>query len=538
MTARSKKPSSGRGTRLGFLLTTARFETRRQWYLARLSAMYARQFWNDDDGIILPYVAIILGVVIGLSALALDGSRLMSVQTQLQNDADALALAGAAELDRRPDSIFRARVAIQGLVKNPISGAEIDQIAEVTSIDFLQSLPANDDLPITTANLTNDPTLAAYVQVTLKIANQMIFPLSAGLTSTTVGAQSVAGYDQIVCNAQPLFVCNPFETSGMTYFQATQALIEADHDPAATHRLVRLAGSQFKNGYSAGDTGYLIPATGALPANTCGPDGEYGIPQALASTQLQACFRLSGINVVPVNDQPAVDALNTRFDIYANGFRSCRTYPPDQNVRKGFVTLGNISWCNAIPAPPNWPILDPLAAPLPIDSNMIGADQSFNPAVSLGDGTWNCAAYWSIAHAQGAGKNSPPLGCTTTDTISRYDVYRYELNFLADRSPASEIGGPQCNPPGVANRRVLTLPIVNCGSSPVPVFNNAKRVPVAAFGKFFLTLPADTGTNGNPGRFLVTLPADTGTSGNPYAEFLGLVERTDPPSTDMVQLNR
>lgn len=500
--------------------------------------MYARQFWSDDDGVILPYVAIMLGVIIGLSALALEGSRLMSVQTQLQNDADALALAGAAELDRRPDSIFRARVAIQGLVKNPISGAEIDQIAEVTSIDFLQSLPANDDFPITTANLTNDPTLAAYVQVTLKIANQMIFPLSAGLTSTTVGAQSVAGYDQIVCNAQPLFVCNPFETSGMTYFQATQALIEADHDPAATHRLVRLAGSQFKNGYSAGDTGYLIPATGALPANTCGPDGEYGIPQALASTQLQACFRLSGINVVPGNDQPAVDALNTRFDIYANGFRSCRTYPPDQNVRKGFVTLGNNSWCNAIPAPPNWPMLDPLAAPLPIDSNMIGANQSFNPAVSLGDGTWNCAAYWSIAHAQGAGKNSPPLGCTTTATISRYDVYRYELNFLSDRSPASEIGGPQCNPPGAANRRVLTLPIVNCGSSPVPVFNNAKRVPVAAFGKFFLTLPADTGTNGNPGKFLVVLPGDTGTSGNPYAEFLGLVERTDPLSTDMVQLNR
>jgi Flp pilus assembly protein TadG len=71
--------------------------------------MYARQFWSDDDGVILPYVAITLGVIIVLSALALDGSRLLSVQTQLQNDADALALAGAAELDRRPDSIFRAR---------------------------------------------------------------------------------------------------------------------------------------------------------------------------------------------------------------------------------------------------------------------------------------------------------------------------------------------------------------------------------------------------------------------------------------------
>jgi Flp pilus assembly protein TadG len=489
----------------------------------RLSEISAKQFWNDGDGVILPYVAIMLAVIISLSALALDGSRLMSVQTQLQNGADALALAGVAELDRRPDSIIRAKAAIQDLIKNPISGAEIGQIAEVTSIDFLQSLPASDDLPITTANLTNDPTLAAYVQVTLKpTAMQMIFPVSAGLARMTVGAQSIAGYDQIVCNAQPLFVCNPFETSGMTYFQATEALIAANQDSAAPHRLIRLGGSQFKNGgYSAGDTGYVIPATGALPTNACGPGGEHGIPQALASTELQACFRLSGINLIPGDNQPAADGLNTRLDIYDNGFRSCRMYPPDQNVRKGFIALGNVNWCNAIPAPPNWPMPNQLAAPLAVDSNMIGADQSFNPAVSVGNGTWNCAGYWSIAHAIGAGKNSPPAGCTTTATISRYDVYRYELNFPSDRSTGAEFGRPQCNPAGAANRRVLTVPIVNCGSSPVPVLNNSERVPVAAFGRFFLTLPAETGTRGNP-----------------YAEFLGLVKRTEPVSTDMVQLNR
>jgi Flp pilus assembly protein TadG len=341
--------------------------------------MSARHLWSDSDGVTLPYVAITLVVIIGLSALVIDGSRLMSVQTQLQNGADALALAGAAELDRRPDSIIRAKAAVQGLVISPISGAAIGQIAEVTSIDFLQSLPASDDLPIATANLTNDPTLAAYVQVTLKpIAMQMIFPVSTRLAKITVSAQSVAGYDQIVCNAQPLFVCNPFETSGMTYLQATQALVQADQNSETYHPLVRLAGSQFKNGeYRAGDTGYVIPTTGALPTNACGPSGGYGIPQALASTKLQACFRLSGIKVVPGDDQSAMDGLNTRFDIYNNGFRSCRTYPPDQNVRKGFITLGNVSWCNAIPAPPNWPMTDPLAAPLPIDSNMIGANRRY-----------------------------------------------------------------------------------------------------------------------------------------------------------------
>src|SRR6516165_360246 len=96
----------------------------------RTIAVCARQLWSDRDGVILPYAAIMLGVIIGSSALALNGGRLMSVQTQLQNAADALALAGAAELDRRPDSIIRATAAIQDLVKNPISGAEIGQTAE------------------------------------------------------------------------------------------------------------------------------------------------------------------------------------------------------------------------------------------------------------------------------------------------------------------------------------------------------------------------------------------------------------------------
>jgi hypothetical protein len=58
-------------------------------------------------------------------------------------------------------------------------------------------------------------------------------------------------------------------------------------------------------------------------------------------------------------------------------------------------------------------------------------------------------------------------------------------------------------------------------SSPVPVLNNGERVPLAAFGRFFLVWPAEPGTGGNP-----------------YGRFMGLVKRSDPLSTDMVQLYR
>ena len=162
------------------------------------------------------------------------------------------------------------------------------------------------------------------------------------------------------------------------------------------------------------------------------------------------------------------------------------------------------------------------AAALPVDQNMIiPATQSFDPNVTLGSGVWNCAAYWSTAHNIGPGKDSPPPGCTASATIARYDVYRYELNFLNDRSVGVEYGAPQCVRAGVPNRRVITAAIVNCGSSPVPVLGDAHGVPVAGFARFFLVLPAESGANGNP-----------------YAEFLGLVKRSDPSSTDMIQLYR
>src|SRR6266705_4492784 len=82
------------------------------WPVFKKGTQVARAFWNDTGGVILPYVTMMLVVIVGVSVLALDGARYMSLQTQLQNGADALALAGAAELDRTPTAIERANKAI------------------------------------------------------------------------------------------------------------------------------------------------------------------------------------------------------------------------------------------------------------------------------------------------------------------------------------------------------------------------------------------------------------------------------------------
>jgi Putative Flp pilus-assembly TadE/G-like len=524
-------------------------------------------FWGDTDGIILPYVTVMLVVIVGVAVLALDGSRYMSLQTQLQNGADALALAGAAELDRTPTAIERANRAVgfrcevksstcqpiedgHGLVSNwSLFGSGSDRNVRVVGIRFLRSVPVRDSDPILPGNVTSDPTQAAFVEVTVKpIGLPTILPASVfgGSNLLTVGAQAVAGFDQVVCDFTPIFICNPFEIPGMTYQQATTALVNASHDPASQRRLIRLAGTQEKTGaFGRGDFGYLTPTTGSLPTNFCGPIAGGGIGQAMAASRPPTCLRLSGVDLQPGNDQVAMDGLNTRFDIYANGFEACmENYVADVNVRKGYITLGNANWCDAKPSGNNWPIANEFAAALPVDRNMIltnedneqtedqatqgqatqdqatqGQARVLDPTVAIGNGTWDCAGYWRVAHAVGPGRDLAPPGCTDAATISRYSVYQYELNYISDRSPGLEIGAPQCNPLGIKNRRVLNAAIINCGSSPVAVRRNARDVPVAGFGQFFLTLPA------------------TARAG-PYAEFLGLIKPTDSVNHDTVQLYR
>ena len=95
--------------------------------------------------------------------------------------------------------------------------------------------------------------------------------------------------------------------------------------------------------------------------------------------------------------------------------------------------------------------------------------------------------------------------------------------YVADRSPGGETGATACyNGGGLSNtpdRRILDAAIVNCQSMSL-AGEGPTNVPVAAFGKFFLTLPLQ--------RSQTDL----------YVELLGLVKPGDGVNFDMVQLYR
>jgi Putative Flp pilus-assembly TadE/G-like len=481
------------------------------------SAAFAAAFLSDTSGIILPYVTLMLIAIVGMAVLALDGARYMSLQTQLQNGADALALAGAAELDRLPDSEDRAVRAIRTLVANStLFGAGPSRNVQVADIRFFSEIPATDDAPESEGALAADPTHARFVSVRVKpVSLATILPagLFGGSNTITTGASAVAGFDQVVCQFTPLFVCNPHETDGMTYEGATATLQAAIADPTIRRRLIRLHQYRGANEYAAGDYGFL-------DAPSLGRD-EAALIDALAKVRPTACFLQSHVNFRPGFVAAARQAFNVRFDIYEGAMSVNKNdvdYRPAANVRKGYIGGS----CSAVPAN-NWPIGSPpnQATGLPLDRTWpyLGG--------RMGAGIWDFATYWQVNHS-GDGR-SPPMAdgapASNANPPSRYQVYRYEIEqgFVADRSPGGESGAPACYAgdglPGAPDRRILYAALINCRSLGL---NRGARwnIPVAAFGKLFLTLPLS--------RSQTDL----------YVELVDLVKPGDHVNLDLVQLYR
>src|SRR5262249_61861328 len=108
----------------------------------------------------------------------------------------------------------------------------------------------------------------------------------------------------------------------------------------------------------------------------------------------------------------------------------------------------------------------------------------------------------------------------------RYSWYRHEMHqgMFGARSPGGESGAPACYGGGalsdLPDRRVLQAAVLNCRS--LGIGQDAQPdLPVAAFGKFFLTLPL--------------APSQT----NLFVETVGLINPADRMfNFDMVQLYR
>ncbi len=311
----------------------------------------ASALWRDHDGLMAPYVAVMLPVLVGFALLAVDLSRRMSLQTQMQAAADSLALAGARELNKHSGAEARAQSAMANAyasTKSPNTLFGVGSSPTLTyKFTFYSSLAAaSDGIAGTEASGDSDAKYLA-VRVTPQTFSTILpasFLANVSTGGFAVGAEAAAGFGgTTVCSVAPIFICNPYEASGgaMTDAQATAALNSAIDNPAILRRQLKLN----RNGIGPGHFGWL---------NT--PDGcDNAACMARNVAGGGACYSDAGASLAVGNTNAVEPYFDTRFDIYNQNPPTPRTSAnaPAINVRKGYLPGARsnvVDWCAAAPA--------------------------------------------------------------------------------------------------------------------------------------------------------------------------------------------
>lgn len=447
-----------------------------------------RSFWNDQRGVAMILVAIMLPVLIGFAVLAVDLTRANALHNDLQKGADAFALATAGELDGRSDSITRADRALATLITGNkyqfASGAEVATVLSSAGVSrrYLRSLPASDDTAIRAADVITDEVgdakNAIFVEITVTpVGFDAIFPVSilqgGGSGSFTLGATAFAGFSQSICETVPLFMCNPFET-----------------DTPATSKTIQQA-------FASGDT-YSREFRVLKVDSNPGP-GNYGllsngltsIQEGMAKGTAGICYdRNSLTSKTGVTFGQVNTGLNVRFDIYQGSLKNNRDlgYRPASNVRKGASQKSN---CNKYDL-----ATDNSALPLPPGT---GYDPLKGMTAPIGNNSF-WSSYWSVNHGTAyPGSAVKSLTYPTGDTTkpaSRYDVYMYEINNdkVKDQSPnpSKEKGTPSCYKGDLSkadpSRRLMNLAIVDCKANQAKL-NGHTQVRPDGYASVFLIAP-------------------------------------------------
>ena len=330
-----------------------------------------RTLARNDSGGIAVYTAFFAILGIGAGALALDIGRMSLLRTEMQNRADAGAMAGARYLDGRAGAQGRAReVAILATSERSRISDSAELVVPETGIEFYsgRDLQTGAWLPVAPGADAE----SRFMRVSLEQRDMTVYFLRVldivlGETSpkvTTVNATAVAGTQPFICNAPPLMICDFNDPVGSG---------PDLKNPSNIGRQLRLKEAQ------AGGNQSWAPGNFGLLSVDDGSNAAGAIEAALAAVDPQECYGYD-VNTAPGSKTNKVkNGINARFDLPNNSF----------------------------------PFPAPNVINYPQDTVLEGNTEI------LGDGNWDRQAYWTEKH-----------GGTLPNALSdatRYQTYLYEL---------------------------------------------------------------------------------------------------------------
>ncbi|UTY46596.1 TadE/TadG family type IV pilus assembly protein [Sinorhizobium fredii] len=496
-----------------------------------------KRFLDDDRGYVIPLTLGSMPLLLFFALFVIDVGRAGNLHTDLQNAVDAMALAGARELDGRDDAIDRANAAIMKLANSAAfkgggDGWSLGSRPVMVTYDptkqndpnstntvkvfYLRNIPADDDNRIDLSNpayYPAGPNDASYAYVVARPqVMKTIFPLPVSRASAeiNVSAEAVAVYRASACDVTPIYICNPYENASGTNNDEATDLLHTNFAAGDLYGVQIELHSTSSSSPGPGNFGFL---------STYG-NGANVLAEALATGSPGVCYKQEALETkTGANAGPVEAGLNTRFGLYGGSFKSTSSdgrYRPARNVRSAQTQTGGANKiCSDYDPVKVGGAVGDVTKAVPLG---YGASMNSLPGGKISSGNdWQYGTFWNVAH--------PDRAVPTTDTIlsnhssypsptgspsqpSAYDVYRYELDnsaMLNDPSANGERGTPllggQCyGGPDLSNysdgdygdRREIFAAVVNCKHE-----YNADRLTghstdtkAIAFARMFLTKPA------------------------------------------------
>jgi Flp pilus assembly protein TadG len=527
-----------------------------------------KNLWREESGAIASVYALALPALIAVGGIAFDYARLAAMDSELQNAADQSALAAVTQLDGRAGACSRASGTAVSFVTNQARMAN-DGIAPAVTINGETACDSTGKIRFwqnsaKTQPATNDAN-ARFVEITVnaRTAEYILTPVVGAFSSGAIDATAMAGLGSAICRVPPVMLCNPQESTDPN-FTITDYIGDG----------VRLVANDGGGAYGPGLFGFLETGAG---------NGAQALSQALGRTVPPGdCVESTGVEPSSGNMVSVRDAMNTRFDIYANGLnQACDNdgslCPPSLNTRKDVLISGNNPAGQApfqggngnggniwrLPTNPDTQHYPPVALttvrtlaqneinqlwPMGFPRDICHATSTTGScggaaADRIGDGVWDRNAYFrsndaSYPTVPTAGDLNNWFGTTTP---TRYEVYRWEIANAATRLVTQTVGGngnnartsygQPVNRTGITpsnstvDRRRLSVAVINCTANGVR--SSSTNVPVEKWIDVFLVEPTLPRSRTENSDIYVEVIGETATAGG--GGTVGQVVRRDTP---------
>ncbi|KAB2314591.1 hypothetical protein F8A87_00360 [Betaproteobacteria bacterium SCN2] len=441
---------------------------------------------KGERGQVAIMVAIVIALLIVMVGLVIDLGYLYTRKTELQNAADASALAGAKALDGSTAGINNAvnqAVALAAANSvdfggNPVAITD----ANIRFGNTPDGLDTNSDGSADAPWLTPDQARAApaglgFVKVDTSgiglstVQTWFIRIAGSAFEETTTYGMAVAGPYSI--DVAPIGVC------------------AINTDPNQEYGFLRGVGYNLRelNPINPGDLLWLHPsatsAAGCLPQQS---NADFPLPFIC---QGRMAFRaIPGIVVTNTGATAGKGnaALNSRFG-YSNHapWKYDRTYcTPDTNIKQYDVSAPLNAPENADAVNPGWWMVDPYPSQQTLTLNSAGKPVPPPTLATYGA----VGSYITPAETAPSGSTAAPAdllngGGVTGQNVAYPDTPYAQTSGRFFKAPTPAQGAASATP----NRRVLNVVIIDCDAATGPG-GVCRALPTLAVGKFFMTREA------------------------------------------------